>query len=290
MRTEKAVIELLIRTASDDDRVLGAYLEGSRANRSAPKDIFQDYDVVYIVRETGSFQQDRRWIDRFGERLCMQYPEDGERYPNDRKNCYGWLMQFSDGVRLDLHVVTQSYANRTLKKGEPYRVLLDKCGCLPENDCTSDKAYWVKQPDEDAFLATCNEFWWCLNNVAKGLWRDEPPYAMDMLCGVVRPELIRLLGWRVGVETGFSVSVGKSGKYLEKYLPGKTWKRLLMTYPRAATDEIWQAVFVMCDLVDEAAEFLAERLGFRYDKTEAENSRRYCEHVMNLPKDAKGVY
>jgi len=203
---------------------------------------------------------------------------------------YAYLMLFDDGNRVDLGIETVAHALAGIRDDKLTLVLLDKDGVLPPLPPPTDEDYRGKRPDEAEFQAACNEFWWCLNNVAKGLWRDEPPYAMDMLCGVVRPELIRLLGWRVGVETGFSVSVGKSGKYLEKYLPGKTWKRLLMTYPRAATDEIWQAVFVMCDLVDEAAEFLAERLGFRYDKTEAENSRRYCEHVMNLPKDAKGVY
>ncbi len=290
MRTERDMIALILQTAADDGRILGAYLEGSRANPNAPKDIFQDYDVVYIVRETASFMRERSWIDRFGERLYMQYPEDGERYPNDRENCYGWLMQFSDGVRLDLHVVTQSYAEKTLAKGEPYRVLLDKCGCLPEADCATDAAYRVKRPDEEAFLEACNEFWWCLNNVAKGLWRNEPLYAMDMLNGVVRPELVRLLSWRAGVETNFSVNVGKAGKYLEAWLPPETWDRLLSTYPRAAADEIWRSVSAMCELFDETAGFLADRLGFRYDRDEAKNSRRFCEHVRELPKDAKGVY
>lgn len=290
MRTERDMIALILRTAEHDDRILGAYLEGSRANPNAPKDIFQDYDIVYVVHETASFIGDRSWIDRFGKRLYMQYPEDGERYPHDRGNCYGWLVQFSDGVRLDLHVVTQSYAKKALEAGEPYRILFDQCGCLPEADCNSDRAYWVAKPDETEFLAACNEFWWCLNNVAKGLWRNEGLYVMDMLSGVVRPELIRLLSWRVGVETDFSVNIGKAGKYLKQRLPPEIWERLLATYPHAETDEIWRSVFILCDLFDETAVDLSKQLGFRYDRTEAENSRRFCEHVQNLPEDAKDVY
>ncbi len=284
------MMELILSTAKADDRILGAYLEGSRANSNAPKDIFQYYDVVYIVRETATFIREHDWIDRFGERLYMQYPEDGDQYPHDRENCYGWLMQFNDGVRMDLHVVTQSYAAKALISGEPYRVLLDKCDCLPKGDCTSDKAYWVKQPGETAFLASCNEFWWCLNNVAKGLWRNELPYVMDMLNCVVRPELIRMLGWRVGSETNFSVNIGKSGKYLYRWLPKKSWERLMETYPRARTDEIWQAVFTMCDLFNETATYLSEELGFCYDEIEAKNSREFCTHVCRLPKDVDGVY
>jgi aminoglycoside 6-adenylyltransferase len=270
-------MELIRQTGEADDRILGAYLEGSRANQNAPKDIFQDYDVVYVVRETGSFISEHTWIDRFGERLYMQYPEDGENDPHDRENCYGWLMQFCDGVRIDLHVVTQSYATNTLGSGEPYRVLLDK-------------VYWIKRPDETAFHASCNEFWWCLNNIAKGLWRDEPPYVMDMLNCIVRPELIRMLGWRVGFETNFMVSVGKSGKYLYRWLPKQTWERLLETYPQAEKNEIWRSVFVMCDLFDQTAAYVAEELRFCYDQIEAKNSRDFCAHVHNLSKNADSVY
>jgi aminoglycoside 6-adenylyltransferase len=199
-------------------------------------------------------------------------------------------MQLADGVRLDLHVVTRNYAAESLQNGEPYYVLLDKCGCLPDTDYTSDKAYRIKRPDENVFLASCNEFWWCLNNLAKELWRDEPLYVMDMLNGVVRPELIRLLGWRVGTETNFSVSVGKSGKYLDKWLPKRSWERLMATFPPAENDAIWESVFVMCDLFDETAVYLAEKLEFRYDIVEANNSRNFCAHVRKLPKDAMGVY
>ena len=36
----------------------------------------------------------------------MQYPEDSIYFSSDVENCYGWLMQFTDGNRLDLHVST----------------------------------------------------------------------------------------------------------------------------------------------------------------------------------------
>lgn len=101
-------MKLLINTAAQDDRIRAAYLEGSRVNPDVPRDMFQDYDVVYIVKETASFQKDNSWIDRFGERLYMQYPEDSVYDPGDKENCYGWLMQLRDGNRIDLHVDRKS--------------------------------------------------------------------------------------------------------------------------------------------------------------------------------------
>ena len=72
MRSTGEMMDLILSTAKEDDRIRAAVLEGSRTNPNVPADLFQDYDVLYIVTETESFQADRSWIDRFGERLYMQ--------------------------------------------------------------------------------------------------------------------------------------------------------------------------------------------------------------------------
>lgn len=85
MRSEKEMLDLIIRTAREDERIIAAYLEGSRVDPNAQKDIFRDYDVEYIVRDTAPFIADKSWIDRFGERLFMQYPDDCPFEKSDTK-------------------------------------------------------------------------------------------------------------------------------------------------------------------------------------------------------------
>ena len=77
MRSEKEMFALLISTAREDENKLAAYLQCSRTVPGVSKDIFQDYDLVYVVKETRPFIENREWIDRFGKRLYMQYPEEG---------------------------------------------------------------------------------------------------------------------------------------------------------------------------------------------------------------------
>lgn len=103
-------------------------MEGSCVNPNVPRDIFQDYDVVYIVTTTKPYREDKKWITRFGEILYMHYPEDNVYYPSDIENCYGWQVQFTDGNRLDLHVCTKEYALAHLAL---YRILVDKDNCIP---------------------------------------------------------------------------------------------------------------------------------------------------------------
>ena len=287
MRSEKEMLDLIINTANEDPRIRAAYLEGSRVNPTVQADIFQDYDVVYVVEETKTFREDPSWIDRFGKRLYMQYPEDSAYFPSDVENCYGWLMQFADGNRLDLHVCTMETVKRDL---ELYRVLVDKDNLLPSEPVKSEEIYWVKKHTPEQFHDTCNEFWWCLNNVAKGLWRKEIPYVMDMVNIYVRPMLTRIVEWKIGVDNHFSVSAGKCAKYMERYVSEDIYRRYLATYSSAETEAIWDSVLGMCDLFHEIAAELSEAMEYPYDDTEAENGRAYLEHVRRLPEDAKEIY
>ncbi|MFT4005582.1 MAG: aminoglycoside 6-adenylyltransferase [Lacrimispora sp.] len=289
MRTEKEMLGLILDTAREDERIRAVYLGGSRTNPNAVPDLFQDYDVVYIVKETRPFIEDRHWIDRFGDRLFMQYPDENPDFPSNKAECYGWLIQLADGNRLDLHAGVMSWALRDIAAERLCRVLLDKDGVLPEIPPASDESHWVKRPKETEFLCTCNEFWWCLDNVAKGLWRREVPYVQDMISFHIRPQLVKLLSWKIGWKTGFSCSIGKSGKDMHRYLSGGEWERFLETYADGEPDHIWQAVTVMCALFDETARETAAELHFSYNALEAENCIAYLARVRKLPADADRI-
>lgn len=287
MRTEAEMISLIKDIAFKEENIRAAYIEGSRTNPNAPKDIFQDYDIVYIVTTTKPFREDKEWINNFGKILYMHYPEDNVFYPSDVENCYGWQIQFADGNRMDLHVCTKENALANL---ELYQILVDKDGIVPYPQETTDERYWVKEPREIEFKCTCSDFWWCLNNVAKGLWRNELPYAMDVINFVLRPHLKRLLEWKMGIENNFSVSAGKSCKYFKKYLQEETYRQFLATYSIAEIESIWNSVFEMCDLFQSTAVELSKKQKFVYDFEQAENSMNFLQHVRKLPVNAKEIY
>lgn len=288
MRSEKEMFDLILNTAKEDDRIRAVYMNGSRTNKNVPRDIFQDYDIVYAVTENKPFYEDKSWIDRFGERLYMQCPDEVDRCLGmdvDFDRCYGWLIQFRDGNRLDLHVVPVENAN--VLEDKLCVILLDKDGVLPEIPEATDEDYRIKKPSQEEFRACCNEFWWCLNNVAKGLWRGEIPYVHQMLYNGSHPQLVKILNWKVGYETGFCISTGKASKYLKAYLSEDIWKRFLKTYADGEIEHIWDSVFIMCDLFSETACELEKKYGHIYDAQEAEAACGFLKYVQNLPKDAE---
>ncbi len=264
MRSEEEMYRLLLETAKADDRILAVYMNGSRTNPKVSKDIFQDYDIVYVVGETKTFIQDRDWIHRFGKILYMQYPDEHPDYESDKENHYGWLMQFEDGVRIDLTVQTIRFAREHIHEDRLCRILLDKENILPSVPESTDEDYYVKKPTKPQFQACANEFWWCSNNIAKGLWREEMPYVQDMANFVVRKQLEKMLSWKVGIETDFQVSVGKSAKYLYKWLEPEEYQGYLDTYFGGNIGEAWRAVFHMCSLFERTAEHVGSRLGYTY--------------------------
>ena len=284
------MMELILRTAKEDSRIRAVYMNGSRTNPNAPKDIFQDYDIVYVVEETGSFIRDREWIKRFGDILFMQYPDDHPDYPSDKENSYGWLMIFTDGNRLDLTVKTISHAQENVLEDSLCRILLDKDGILPPIPEASEKTYFITQPSLEQYAAVCNEFWWCLNNVVKGLWRKEVTYAQDMLNFVVRKQLEKMLSWKIGEMTDYSVSVGKSGKYMKKWLSEEEWQKYLDTYCGTGVNDMWSSVEAMCRLFYDASKWVAEQNGFLFDQQEADHSFRYFSAVKEMDENAVSIF
>ena len=290
MRNEKEMYELILSIANNDNRIHAVYMNGSRVNKNIKNDIFQDYDIVYVVNETSSFIEDKKWIDNFGEILYMQYPDESPYYPSNKEKSYGWLMQLADGNRIDLHVETIESAKENIFSDKLCKILLDKDGILPQIPEATDKDYWVKRPNKEEYIATCNEFWWCSNNIAKGLWREEIPYVQDMANFIVRKQLEKMLSWKIGIITRFSVSVGKSAKYMNKWLDKSDWESYLATYFSSNIEEIWESVMIMCDLFENTAIFVGKELGYEYNSLEGRKAKEFLKHVRQLSKDASEIY
>lgn len=177
MRTEKEMIDLIMNTAKEDERIRAVIMNGSRVNPNVKRDCFQDYDIMYVVKDIQSFTSNHNWIHRFGEIMIVQMPEEMSLVPPDGDGKFPYLMQFMDGNRIDLTLVPVDLIKKFVGQDSLSKLLLDKDNCMEEFPPASDKDYLIKKPTEKEFLGCCNEFWWCSTNVAKGLWREELSYA-----------------------------------------------------------------------------------------------------------------
>jgi aminoglycoside 6-adenylyltransferase len=289
MRTEKEILDLVIRFAQDNEKIRAVLIEGSRANPNAPKDKYMDYDINFFVKETKPFIENQSWLSAFGTPLIVQEPElidnitgwFGEEM-HDFDRWYSWLVLFDDGVRIDFSFNPINIKEHMEKNGEPVIVLLDKDNILPKYPEPSDCVYHVKKPSNEQFHACCNEFWWCLNNVAKGIARDELPYAMNMYNTIVRNMLHKMLEWHIGIEHDFSVSAGKDGKYFKRLLPRDVYEKYAATYSDSDYESFWTAVFTACGLFHEVAVKVAGFLEVEYNQAEENGMMKYMSKCREV--------
>jgi len=266
VRSELEMMELFITYARNDERIRLVTLEGSRTNKNIPRDLFQDYDISYFVTDMDSFKEDGdRWLDIFGKQLIMQKPEDMELFPPELGNWYSYLMLFEDGVKVDLTLIPVNEIDDYFSDSDGLvEVLLDKDLLVKNKVIPSDQKYWIKKPTAREFDDCCNEFWWVSTYVVKGLARKEILFAIDHLNEIVRPNLLRMMSWKIGLEHGFSFSVGKNYKFINQYLPKDDWEILLSTYSQEEYERVWQSLFTCYELFRKYSKSVAEGLGYKY--------------------------
>ena len=289
MRSEKEMLDLILNVAKNDDNIRAVIMNGSRLNPNTKKDPFQDFDIVYFVRDVEPYKRNREFIRPFGELMIVQTPDDmGDLAPEDADQ-YAYLMQFLDGNRIDLSLCSLEKISARIADSLTV-VLLDKDGLIPELPPPSDRDYLPQKPTSRQFDDCCNEFWWVSTYVAKGLWRDELTYAKYMLDVVVREELLKMLTWYVGTRTDFHKSPGKMGKYFRQFLTSEMWEQLQSTYTDWESEHTWDSLFAMGDLFRETGQAVAKHFDFNYPEQDDKNVTSYLKHVRTLPQDTETIY
>jgi aminoglycoside 6-adenylyltransferase len=283
MRTEREMLDLILTTARNDERIRAVIMNGSRTNPNAPRDIFQDFDILYLVTEVEPFANNLEWIARFGDLTMLQMPETMDDPPPANDGHFGYLMLFTDGNRIDLTLFPVARLG-DVGSDSLSILLLDKDGLLEPFPPPSDRDYLPTPPTAKAFDDCCNEFWWVATGVAKGLWRGEPTYAKYVQEHFVRDQLTKMLTWYVGVKTDFSKSPGKWGKYLEGMLGPELWEMLKATYADADEENAWNALFTMCELFRVTSRGVAGHFGLVYPQSNDERVSAYLRRVRELPR------
>ena len=269
MRTETEMMNLILQIA-ESLKVDAVALSGSRTNDHAPKDEFQDYDVVYLVDNLENLISDLSWLDQFGNRLIEQHNILGNRRL--------YLMLFEDGNRIDLTLCPKEYIKEWVESEADFTVLEDTKGLFAPYSPSSQR-YWTNPSSQTDFEKACNEFWWVSAYVVKGICRKQVIYVTDHLYGICHQELLKVLAWQVASDKG-TVDIGKNYKYLFNYLPTEKEKQFSALLDFSSVEKLTQSLFATTQLFHREAQILAQKMGFAYDKEVAEKMMRYAEEKL----------
>ena len=269
MRTETEMLDVILKTA-ETLQVVTVAMSGSRTDTKAPKDEFQDYDVVYVVDDLDNLTSDLSWLDQFGTRNIEQHNVLGNRRL--------YLMLFEDGNRIDLTLCPKEHIKEWVDSEAGFTVLEDQ-EHLFEPYSQNLERYWTSPASEIDFEKACNEFWWVSAYVVKGICRNQIIYAIDHLYGICQQELLKVLSWQVASDRG-KIDIGKNYKYLFNYLPAEKEKQFSNLLDFSSLDEIPQSLFATMELFHQEAQFLAHKMGFDYDMEVAEKMIQYAEERL----------
>ena len=266
MRDETEMLDLILQTAKTI-QVEAVAMSGSRTDTKAPKDEFQDYDVVYIVDDLDNLTSNLSWLEQFVKRLIEQH------VLLDQRHLY--LMLFEDGNRIDLTLCPKEHIKEWVDSEAEFIVLEDKKG-LFESYSPSPKRFWITPATETDFEKVCNEFWWVSSYVVKGICRHQVIYATDHLYGICQQELLKVLAWQVASDKG-TVDVGKNYKYLFHYLPAEKENEFSNLLDFSSVERLTQSLFATMELFHKEVQSFAQKMGFDYDKEVAERMVEYAE-------------
>ena len=269
MRTEIEMFDVILQIAKVL-QVVAVAMSGSRTNPKAPKDEFQDYDVVYVVDDLDNLTSDLSWLDQFGTRIIEQHNILGNRRL--------YLMLFEDGNRIDLTICPKDYINEWVDSEAGFTVLVDEKG-LFESYSPSPQRFWIHPASETDFEKTCNEFWWVSAYVVKGICRKQVIYETDHLYGICQQELLKLLAWQVASDKG-KIDIGKNYKYLFNYLPSEKEKEFSNLLDFSSLDKITQSLLATMKIFHQEAQILSQKMGFEYDREVAEKMIQYAEEKL----------
>lgn len=270
MRTDPEMLNLILHTAKTL-QVEAVAMSGSQTNPKAPKDEFQDYDVVYVVDDLDTLTSNLAWLDQFGMRLIEQHNVLGHRRL--------YLMLFEDGNRIDLTLCPKESIQEWVDSEAGFKVLKDDKG-LFDSYIPRPKRYWTYPPTKEEFAASCNEFWWVSAYVVKAIRRNQLIYATDHLYGICQKELLKVLAWQVTSDRGV-VDIGKNYKYLFHYLPAGQEKEFSALLDLSSLEKNSQSLFATMNFFHREATVLAQKMGFAYDKEVAEKMTSYAKEKLS---------
>ena len=270
MRTKPKMLDLILQTAKVL-KVEAVAMSGSRTDPKAPKDEFQDYDIVYVVDDLDNLTSNLAWLDSFGTRMIEQHNILGNRRL--------YLMLFEDGNRIDLTLCPKEYIKEWVESEADFTVLEDPKGLFAPYS-PNPRRYWTSPASEIDFEKACNEFWWVSAYVVKGICRNQLIYATDHLYGICQQELLKVMAWQVASDRG-AVDIGKNYKYLFNYLPAEIEKAFSNLLDFSSLNKITQSLFSTMKLFNHEAQELAKKMEFTYDQEVAEKMMAYAEEKLS---------
>ncbi len=274
------LLKKVLDRALEDDRIRVVMLNGSRANLKGDIDAMSDVDIVYYVSDYESIIKEHAFFTSFGDVLISQ--EKSEQLFPEISTFLGYIymMQFKDGTRLDLSVVSVNDLNESIQSKDYYKVLLDKDSRTESMVLPNTDVFTISKPSKAYFQAAVKQFYWVSVYVIKGVNRKMYPYAVKHL-DILREALEAMISWYIGCTNDWNIELGKAGRHYAKYLSEEQYALYIESFALANKASIYKALSNMMRLFKAMNDVVSEAMKYE-KKVDHEVIVRYLEEQSDF--------
>ncbi len=287
MKAREEKLNGIIRWAETNPDIRAVLLTSSLANPYAPTDDLSDLDIELILTDRNRYEIENDWIRIFGEPVCIIEESDDVF---DGIHAMKMVL-YADHVKVDFKLYGIQEFNQEIRSeflpedwDIGYKVLVDKDGITGFMKVPSYQSIMITKPDEEEFYRLIKDFWWDTAYVAKCLNRGDIFYAKYMSENIIRTEyLIPLIEWYIASGHQWNnITTNKHGRLFKKYLSNNLWQKVENTFSGHGTEENWNALWAMTDLVHTLGTSLSEHLGYTYPSEIEKGMMKQLHYIQNL--------
>ena len=259
MRDSSQIMDIVLTSAKEEPDIRAVFQTGSRVNPNVKRDIYQDYDIIYCVKDPEIFINREDFLEKFGERIFTYFlgPENEEVGGAS----FVWTLLLIDGVRIDLSFYPISKISSLIIENTLINLLMDKDNIIKELPISSDISYRIDRPTKNIFENKCREFFYYCLDIVPYLIRGDMVGSYKVYGNIIS-SLNIVLGWLIAEEKEYKINLGKNNRFILENIEENFKEAYLRLYQAVDRESYFVALLEALALFRKFGLTLAERLGY----------------------------
>jgi aminoglycoside 6-adenylyltransferase len=249
--------------AQNREDIRAVLVVGSTARLDHPDDEWSDLDLLFFTSQNTLYHRDTEWLYTIGT-LWLSVP-------NPRSDgCPEYLVIFKGGHKVDFLFFPMTELDRLIHSHplpnayhRGYQVLVDKDGLAAKIPSSPFATPRHPKPDETAFNAAVNNFWYAAFRIARSIGRRDL-WVVKLHDRSLKDHLLTMLEWHARVRHGWEYDTWHSGRFMCEWVDPATRAEVQRTFGGFDARECWRALRASMELFRRLAAETAPALGYTY--------------------------
>lgn len=268
----------VLEIAVEHPGIRAVFQTGSRVNPVVSRDIMQDYDIIYCVKDVQTFIEPQGFLEKLGNPILVHTPHPKTATTMAPEKTHRLFALYEEGFSVDFIFYPVEDISELIAKETLLLILMDKDNLISQLPGSSDIGYRVTRPTKYEFAKVVEIYFYQITQTVKHLYRANAVAAIDEYDGA-RDALHQMLAWVTALEKDFKINVGKNYRFLDENL-NEEWREIYHdTFSSLDPTTFWEALLKSMTLFRRTGLEVAESLSFEYPKQQDVRVSAYVRKI-----------